>query len=231
MARKRGPRLSIIPAWAVTDPRIDSNALRVLALLGRHLDDDGWCRRSQTKMAAELACSRSSVQRGIEVLCGVGCVEVRLGARPGCEADPEKQPFAAHYYRVILDPPDADGGEVPAGGRPPVPSMVGHPVPAYERAPIYERSSDNDISDNPPVPEQPSPKHPSTTPLESRAGMLDRLFGPIDLQNWFEGCHFREGPPLTIVLAKRFKRDWVRNKWSDRLRRAFGEELSFDYAR
>lgn len=231
MARKRGPRLSIIPAWAVTDPRIDANALRVLALLGRHLDDDGWCRRSQTKMAAELACGRSSVQRGIEVLCSVGCVEIRLGTRPGCEADPGKQPFAAHHYRVILDSPAPDRGEVPTGGHPPVPNKDGHGVPTHERAPIYERSSSNDIAEAPCNFEQPSAQLPGAAALEDRARKLARLYTPLELQNWFGGHSFREGPPLTLVLAKPFQCNWVRDKWSDRLRRVFGDELAFDYAR
>src|SRR5689334_5567216 len=113
VARKRGPRLSIIPAGAVKVPSVSPNALRVLCLFGTHTDNDGWCRRSQTKMAEELGCSRSSIQRGIEELQAAGWLQSEAGGWKGRPADPDKQPFAAHHYRVILDPPDEE--EVPTG--------------------------------------------------------------------------------------------------------------------
>lgn len=70
-----GPRFSIIPALAVTDTRLDGWALRVLALLGRHTNEQGWCTRSQAKMAEELAVSRPLVNRCVRDLVSCGYVE------------------------------------------------------------------------------------------------------------------------------------------------------------
>jgi len=47
-------RYSITPAAAATDPRLEPQDLQVLCLLGRHTDRNGWCQRSQVKMAGEL---------------------------------------------------------------------------------------------------------------------------------------------------------------------------------
>lgn len=98
-------RLSIIPAGAITDPRIEARDLQVLALLGRHTNKQGWCFRSQVKMAEELRCGRATVQRALERLYDAGWVERRLRSRTGVEADP-KHPHAAHAYRVKLDRDD-----------------------------------------------------------------------------------------------------------------------------
>ena len=100
-----GPRLSIIPAGAVTDRSLEPRDLQVLCLLGRHLDKLGWCVRSQVKMAVELDCGRSSVQRSLERLCDAGWVEKKRrgviveGSDPG-------QPNASYAYRVVLDRDD-----------------------------------------------------------------------------------------------------------------------------
>ena len=90
------PRLSIIPAGAVTDPNIEGRDLQVLCLLGRHIDDGGWCRRSQVKMARELHCARSTIQVSLARLVTAGWVQQRVEERPS-GAD------SAHSYRVILD--------------------------------------------------------------------------------------------------------------------------------
>lgn len=100
-----GPRLSIIPAGAVTDRSLEPRDLQVLCLLGRHTDDLGWCFRSQVKMAAELDCSRASLQRSLDRLYEAGWVEKRLRNLGVGTPDP-KHPHAAHAYRVILDRPD-----------------------------------------------------------------------------------------------------------------------------
>src|SRR6185437_1986833 len=70
-----GPRLSIIPAGAIFDRTLEPRDLHVLNLLGCHTDKAGWCRRSQVRMAAELGCSRSSVQRSLDRLCEAGWVQ------------------------------------------------------------------------------------------------------------------------------------------------------------
>ena len=95
------PRLSIIPAGAVTDPALKARDLQVLCLLGRHTDDHGWCHRSQVKMAKELGVARSTVQGSLDRLEKAGWVQRRRVVR-NSGAD------AAHQYRVLLDTP-ADG--------------------------------------------------------------------------------------------------------------------------
>ena len=56
----------------MTDPRLEGRDLKVLCLFGRHIDRNGWCRRSQVKMAAELGCARSTLQGSIERLVDAG---------------------------------------------------------------------------------------------------------------------------------------------------------------
>jgi Helix-turn-helix domain len=97
-------RLSIIPAGAVTDERLEPRDLQVLCLLGRHTDKQGWCVRSQVKMAAELHCGRSSVQRSLENLVNAGWVQKKQRGVP--EGHEPGQPSASYAYRVILDRDD-----------------------------------------------------------------------------------------------------------------------------
>ncbi|TKB44971.1 MAG: helix-turn-helix domain-containing protein, partial [Mesorhizobium sp.] len=101
-------RFSIIPAEAVTDPSLEGRDLQVLALLGRHTDNRGWCCRSQVKMAREINCGRATVQRSIGRLVEAGYLEHRAIVR-------DNGGDAAHEYRVVFDrPDDADDG-VPTG--------------------------------------------------------------------------------------------------------------------
>jgi hypothetical protein len=102
------PRLSIIPAGAVTDRSLEPRDLQVLCLLGRHTDKLGWCFRSQVKMAEEIDCGRASLQRSLERLYEAGWVEKRLRSAGAGTPDP-KHPHAAHAYRVILDRDDLTG--------------------------------------------------------------------------------------------------------------------------
>lgn len=89
-------RFSIIPAWIVTDPRLKGIDLKVLCLLGSFTNAEGWCRRSQVKMADELGCGRSTVQASLNRLYEIGVVEKRIvESRDGRDS--------AHYYRVIHD--------------------------------------------------------------------------------------------------------------------------------
>lgn len=99
------PRLSIIPAGAVTDRSLEPRDLQVLCLLGRHTDAAGWCRRSQVKMSAELNCGRSSVQRSLDRLADAGWVEKKRRDLAGI-ADEASQPSASYAYRVVLDRDD-----------------------------------------------------------------------------------------------------------------------------
>jgi DNA-binding transcriptional ArsR family regulator len=91
------PRFSIIPGWIVTDPRLKGRDLQVLCLLGRHTSKkSGWCRRSQVKMAGELACARSTVQASLDRLTDMGVVEKH-------EEQSRDGRDSAHWYRVIYD--------------------------------------------------------------------------------------------------------------------------------
>lgn len=139
-----GPRYSVIPADAVTDIRLEGRDLQVLALLGRHTNDGGWCSRSQVKMSREIHCGRATIQRALARLIECGYVQ----QRPLLRKDGGDR---AHEYRVLLDDVqpgsfinDADESEnsgqidgegVPTGGQG-VPTLNGQGVPTHERAPI-----------------------------------------------------------------------------------------------
>lgn len=97
-----GPRLSIIPAGAIFDRTLEPRDLQVLNLLGCHTDKAGWCRRSQVRMAAELDCSRSSVQRSLDRLVEAGWVQKKRVPW----AAQEGQPSGSYMYRVMLDRDD-----------------------------------------------------------------------------------------------------------------------------
>lgn len=107
------PRYSIIPAGAVTDPRIEPRDLQVLCLLGRHIDDLGWCRRSQVKMARELGCARSTLQASLDRLVDAEWVQKHIAPSDG-------KGKTAHIYRVRLDVNETDSyyRELPKSARP-----------------------------------------------------------------------------------------------------------------
>ncbi|MDQ0456030.1 helix-turn-helix domain-containing protein [Rhizobium paknamense] len=89
-------RFSIIPGWIVTDPRLRGRDLQILCLLGRHTDKQGWCRRSQVKMADQLGCARSTVQLSLDRLIEMGVVERHIvTVNDGRDT--------AHLYRVVYD--------------------------------------------------------------------------------------------------------------------------------
>jgi DNA-binding transcriptional ArsR family regulator len=146
------PRLSIIPAGAVTDRSLEPRDLQTLCLLGRHIDRAGWCMRSQVRMAEELACGRATLQRSLERLYEAGWVEKK---RRDAHRPEDSQPSASYAYRVKLDrddfalesitrEPENDDeashaedaeptGGVPTGGQG-VPAQTGTGVPMHERA-------------------------------------------------------------------------------------------------
>ena len=97
-----GPRLSIVPAAACTDPSLRGPDLRVLCLFGRHTDEQGWCSRSQVKMAKELGVSRSTVQRSIKRLVLCKYLERRVLKEPHEKGDRDRP----HEYRVVLGTKD-----------------------------------------------------------------------------------------------------------------------------
>lgn len=128
-------RFSIIPPGAITDARVTPRALQVLCLLGRHIDNGGWCSRSQVKMARELGCSRSAVQQACDLLIDTGWIETKRNGRGGTGPDSSGQPFAAFSYRVRLDRDDLpveDDGEAPQPEKAAEPAPSGAPDPATE---------------------------------------------------------------------------------------------------
>ncbi|MCX5571468.1 helix-turn-helix domain-containing protein [Kaistia nematophila] len=149
------PHLSIIPAAAVVDGRLEGRDLQVLALLGIHTDREGWCTRSQVRMARELGCGRATVQRSLGRLIEAGYVQQRaLFRKDGGDR--------SHEYRVLLDEvrpaefitevdasaeADEQAGSaadpLPTGGQGCPPSM-GTGVPAHGWAPNRTTLSSND---------------------------------------------------------------------------------------
>lgn len=99
------PRLSIIPAGAVTDRSLEPRDLQTLCLLGRHIDRAGWCTRSQVRMAAELGCGRATLQRSLDRLYEAGWVEKR---RRDVWRPEDSTPSSSYAYRVKLDRDDFD---------------------------------------------------------------------------------------------------------------------------
>lgn len=99
------PRLSIIPAGAVTDRSLEPRDLQTLCLLGRHIDRAGWCMRSQVRMAEELGCGRATLQRSLERLYEAGWVEKR---RRDTWRPEDSTPSSSYAYRVKLDRDDID---------------------------------------------------------------------------------------------------------------------------
>lgn len=100
-----GPRLSIIPARACTDPALKPRDLQVLCVLGRHTDDLGWCRKSQVKMAVEMGCARSTVFEAVERLVKAGYVERHVQVEDSGRDSP-------HVFRVLLDPVHPNPGSI-----------------------------------------------------------------------------------------------------------------------
>jgi len=99
-------RFSIIPAGAIIDQRLTPRALQVLCLLGRHTDNNGWCTRSQVKMAKELGCARTTIYDALELLREAQWVERRPNGRGSKAAEECDYPFASYSYRVLLDRDD-----------------------------------------------------------------------------------------------------------------------------
>lgn len=91
-----GPRFSIIPAWIVTDPRLKGRDLQVLCVLGRHVDEHGWCTRSQVKLASQLGCARSTVQLSLNRLKDIGVLQMRENETPDGRD-------CSHDYRILFD--------------------------------------------------------------------------------------------------------------------------------
>ncbi|HWK14813.1 MAG TPA: helix-turn-helix domain-containing protein [Rhizobiaceae bacterium] len=96
-----GPRYSSIPADAVLDRELSRLALHVLAALGTHADNNGWCVVKQKTLADKIGSSAGSVANAIGELVKRGYVRVR--AR---HADNGAQ--LASLYQVVMDREPSD---------------------------------------------------------------------------------------------------------------------------
>ena len=89
------PRFSIIPGRFVEDDRPDLNHYKVLNALGRHTDDDGWCRIKQVNIGKAIGLSRESVCRKLRDLVDWGYVQ----------KEDEDGSGRAIWYRILHDAP------------------------------------------------------------------------------------------------------------------------------
>jgi hypothetical protein len=144
-------RFSIIPGWIVTDSRLKGRDLQVLCVLGRHTNKQGWCRRSQVKMAAEMSCARSTVQASIDRLADIGVVEKHV-------EESEDGRDSAHFYRVIFDrmPPAGYAFDAYQGGE----DEENNPISGTETG-----TPPADISAPPADPESAPPAGPGSAPI------------------------------------------------------------------
>lgn len=110
---------------------------KVLGVLGTNIDHDGWCARSQVKLAKQLKCSRSTVQASLLRLRKIGVVHQR-------ENKTNDGRDCSHNYRIILDldceelVPDPSLNEklAPADiSAPPADPLGRHPLPVHGSAP------------------------------------------------------------------------------------------------
>lgn len=155
-----GPRLSIIPARAATDPALKPRDLQVLCVLGRHTNELGWCEKSQVKMAKEMGCARSTVFEAVERLIKAGYLERHIQSQKSGRDAP-------HIYRVILDPvhPDLD-------------SVKADPEPDSETDTPADQSAPPAGISAPPAGPGPAPKNdPLRTKEREGAGASEREEG------------------------------------------------------
>jgi hypothetical protein len=101
-----GPRYSIFPADCLSDRRVKDIHLRVLASIGTHTDNKGWCEVNQRKLGEACGKSRETINRAIRDLCDMGYLskreqKTRAGGR------------TISQYRVLMDRPDEAQDAVP----------------------------------------------------------------------------------------------------------------------
>ncbi|RUV26577.1 helix-turn-helix domain-containing protein [Mesorhizobium sp. M5C.F.Ca.IN.020.32.2.1] len=115
-----GPRYSIMPADAVFDLKAARLDIHVLAAIGTHTDNNGWCILRQKTLAEKIGSTAPSVRNSIGRLVKLGYLRVRhRHAESGAQL--------ASYYQVVMDrepvfPADFDdgitieaGADIPAG--------------------------------------------------------------------------------------------------------------------
>lgn len=97
---KQGPKYAIFAGAAARDSRLTAGDIRVLAILGTHSDNGGWCHPSQDLIAQSIGVRREAVSRAITKLEKCGYVSVHRNAIRSKNGRP------MHRYRVVTDLPD-----------------------------------------------------------------------------------------------------------------------------
>ena len=87
------PTLSIVPARAATDERLDKNHFRVLEFLGSHTNKDRICCLRQRTVSQSLGLSRETVNRKLKDLATWEYVEKLASTSP----------FGTLRYRILFD--------------------------------------------------------------------------------------------------------------------------------
>lgn len=101
-----GPRYTIFPADALHDVRLRDVHVRVLALIGTHTDNNGWCTVNQRKLGEQCGRTRETVNRAISDLCVWGYLtkQDRITKANG---------RTISLYQIVMDRPpqsqDAEG--------------------------------------------------------------------------------------------------------------------------
>jgi biotin operon repressor len=96
---KRGGRYSIIPAVALYSGKLNATDIHVLAAIGHHTDQAGWCHFNQRSLAEAIGIARETVNRCIKKLTDAGFLEhrdINAGKR-----GPRLR--SIHRYRVLMD--------------------------------------------------------------------------------------------------------------------------------
>lgn len=132
-----GPRYSIFPADCLTDPRFKDVHLRVLAQIGTHTDNRGWCTVNQRKLGEACGKTRETINRAIRDLCDMGYLskrsqETKAGGR------------TISQYRVLMDRPD----EAPDVADPVTPKSQGVVTPEDHSPCDVATSQHNDLLSN-----------------------------------------------------------------------------------
>lgn len=105
-----GPRYSIVAGDFAEDARADVSHFRVYLIIGRHSDEEGWCRLKQITIGKRIGLSRETVNRKIKDLVEWGYVTKRAVDARG----------RAYWYRTIMDRGDAPApqSEIPVDDTP-----------------------------------------------------------------------------------------------------------------
>lgn len=178
------PRLSIIPGRFVEDPRPDLNHYKVLNALGRHTDEDGWCRIKQAGLGQSIGLSRECVCRKVGDLTEWGYVEKHDEDGSG----------RAIWYRVLLDSP----------GRPPTPRDADPAAPAEPSAGPPPRRRGRPKAGDQPAAEPDLPVMPASQVDASNNSTCDALgitpgVTPGDHTRCDAWRHNKERPFLTTL--------------------------------